>query len=295
MKKCFIVSRRTQANSYAVEEYEAVANQQKKYSWNAEDYAKNSSSQYKWAQELIPKLKLSGSEALLDIGCGDGKITAAVAKCLPQGQVIGIDNSEDMISLARCSFPQEMYPNLSFQRMDARAITFQEKFDCAFSNAALHWIIDQQSVLHGVQRSLKDGGRLLFQMGGKGNAQDILLTLTPLMDSEPWKKFFSNFSFPYGFYGPEDYKTWLLEAKLKPERVELLQKDMKLQGKEGLAGWIRTTWLPYTEKVPATLKDAFVEEMVNTYVAKYPLDTTGVAHIRMVRLEVEASKPATTE
>ncbi|MGW8289311.1 MAG: class I SAM-dependent methyltransferase, partial [Candidatus Bathyarchaeia archaeon] len=165
----------------------------------------------------------------------------------------------------------------------------------AFSNAALHWIIDQESVLHGVQRSLKDGGRLRFQMGGKGNAQDILLTLSPLMDSEPWKKFFSNFSFPYGFYGPEEYKTWLLEAKLKPERVELLQKDMKLQGKEGLAGWIRTTWLPYTEKVPAKLKDAFVEEIVNTYVAKYPLDTTGTAHIRMVRLEVEASKPATTK
>jgi trans-aconitate 2-methyltransferase len=283
------------SQQYAVEEVEAVANQQKKYSWNAEDYAKNSSSQYKWAQELIPKLKLSGSEALLDIGCGDGKITAAVAKCLPQGHVVGIDNSEDMINLARHSFPQERYPNLSFQRMDARAITLQEKFDRAFSNAALHWIIDQQSVLHGVQQSLKDGGRLLFQMGGKGNAQDIISTLSPLLDSEPWRKFFSNFSFPYGFYGPEEYTTWLLEAKLKPERVELLQKDMKLQGKEGLAGWIRTTWLPYTEKAPPELRDKFIETIVNNYIAKYPLDTTGIAHIRMVRLEVEASKSAITE
>ena len=60
-----------------------MAEQPKNYVWNAEDYAKHSSSQYKWAKELIPKLKLMGSEALLDIGCGDGKVTATLAKCLP--------------------------------------------------------------------------------------------------------------------------------------------------------------------------------------------------------------------
>ena len=213
-----------------------MAEQPKNYSWNAEDYAKHSSSQYEWAKELIPKLKLSGNETLLDIGCGDGKVTTALATCLPRGCVVGIDNSEDMINLARHTFPQGAYPNLSFQKMDARALTFQEKFDRVFSNAALHWIIDQQSVLHGVQRSLKNGGRLLFQMGGKGNAQDILSVLNELLRANPWKKFFSDFSFPYGFYAPEEYETWLFEARLKPERAELLPKDMQLLGKEGLAG-----------------------------------------------------------
>jgi trans-aconitate methyltransferase len=211
-----------------------MAEQPKNYSWNAEDYAKHSSSQYEWAKELIPKLKLSGNETLLDIGCGDGKVTTALATCLPRGCVVGIDNSEDMINLARHTFPQGAYPNLSFQKMDARALTFQEKFDRVFSNAALHWIIDQQSVLHGVQRSLKNGGRLLFQMGGKGNAQDILSVLNELLRANPWKKFFSDFSFPYGFYAPEEYETWLFEARLKPERAELLPKDMQLLGKEGL-------------------------------------------------------------
>lgn len=145
-----------------------MAEQPKSYAWNAEDYAKNSSSQYEWAKELISKLKLSGNETLLDIGCGDGKVTAALAKCLPRGCVVGVDNSEGMINLASNTFSQDAYPNLSFQRMDARALTFQEKFDRVFPNAALHWIIDQQSVLHGVQRSFKNGGILLFQMGGKG-------------------------------------------------------------------------------------------------------------------------------
>ena len=262
------------------------------YAWNADDYAKHSSSQYKWATELIPKLKLSGNETLLDIGCGDGKITAVLAKSLPLGCVVGIDSSEDIISLARRTFPHNAYPNLSFQRMDARELTFQAKFDRVFSNAALHWIIDQQSVLHGVQRSLKSGGRILFQMGGQGNAQAILAVLDELLSREPWRKFFEGFCFPYGFYAPEEYRLWLVEAKLEPERVEFLQKDMQLPGKAGLAGWIRTTWLPYTERLSPKLRDAFIEAIVDAYLEKHPLDAAGTAHVAMVRLEVEASKSA---
>jgi trans-aconitate 2-methyltransferase len=267
-----------------------MSEKQKNYLWNAGDYAKHSSSQYEWAKELIPKLKLSGNEALLDIGCGDGKITAALAKNLPRGCVVGVDSSEDMISLAQSNFPQDAYPNLSFQKMDARSLTFQEKFDRVFSNAALHWILNQQSVLHGVQRSLKRGGRLLFQMGGKGNAQDVITSLNPLLSKDPWKKCFSDFSFPYGFYAPDEYTEWLLEAKLEPERVELLQKDMKQPGKAGLAGWIKTTWLPYTERVPAELREKFIAEIVDAYLETHPLDASGNAHVAMVRLEVEASK-----
>ena len=115
-----------------------MGEQQKNYAWNADDYAKHSSSQYEWAKALIPKLKLRGNEAVLDIGCGDGKITAALAKSLPGGCVVGVDNSKGMIALAQHTFSVDDYPNLSFQKMDARALTFQEKFDRVFSNAALH-------------------------------------------------------------------------------------------------------------------------------------------------------------
>jgi trans-aconitate 2-methyltransferase len=126
-------------------------------------------------------------------------------------------------------------------------------------------------------------------MGGKGNAHDILEVLDDMLREAPWRKFFSDFKFPYGFYAPEEYEVWLREAKLKPERVELLPKDMRLQGKEGLAGWIRTTWLPYTERLPAELKDRFIEEIVNAYLEEHHVDGAGAVHVRMVRLEVEAS------
>jgi trans-aconitate 2-methyltransferase len=263
----------------------------KNYVWNAKDYSKNSANQYAWAQELIPKLKLTGNESLLDIGCGDGKITAELAKALPNGKAVGIDSSKEMVNLAQTAFPQTQYPNLSFQLMDARKLTFHDEFNRVFSNAALHWIVDQKTVLYGVQRSLKTGGRLLFQMAGKGNAQNVLGILDELLVVEPWKAFFGGFAFPYGFFDPEEYTAFLHEAGLAPLRVELFPKDMKLSGAEGLAGWIRTTWLPFTERLPEELKSGFIREVVTRYLERFPLDSEGNAHVGMIRLEVEAAKP----
>jgi trans-aconitate methyltransferase len=261
------------------------------YNWNAQDYAKNSQNQFQWAKELIPKLKLQGNESLLDIGCGDGKITAELARCIPRGRAVGVDSSEKMIDLAKTAFPQKDYPNLCFQAMDARKLTFQSEFDLAFSNAALHWIIDQKAVLAGVQRSLKPGGRPLFQMAGKGNTKDILDLINELTTVEPWKGFFGHMTFPYGFYDPEEYNLFLYQAGLVAERVELFPKDMKFNDAEGLAGWIRTTWLPFTSKLPDELKSKFVDEIVNRYLKYHPSDVDGTVHVGMMRIEVEAHKP----
>lgn len=263
----------------------------KNYAWNAKDYAKNSANQYAWAKELIPKLKLQGDEALLDIGCGDGKITAEIAKALPKGRVVGIDSSQEMIHLAQTTFPQADYPNLSFQLMDARKLIFQPVFDKIFSNATLHWIPNQSAVLFGIERCLKPGGSLLFQMAGKGNAQEIISLLDNMLSLVPWKPYFEGFKFPYGFFSQEEYTDFLLEEGLKPLRVELFPKDMKFKGIEGLAGWVRTTWLPFTEKLPEELKGQFINELVSRYVKIHPVDAEGMIHLGMIRLEVEAQKP----
>jgi trans-aconitate 2-methyltransferase len=261
------------------------------YSWNATDYAKNSANQYAWAKELFPKLELIGNEALLDIGCGDGKITAELAKCLPNGRVVGIDSSAQMINLAKAAFSERDYPNLAFELMDARKLTFHAEFDRIFSNAVLHWIVDQKAVLSGVARSLKPKGKLLFQMGGKGNAKDVLGILDDRLLEEAWKGFFGGFVFPYAFCGTEEYNDMLVDAGLVPQHVELLPKIMSLMNAEGLAGWIRTTWLPYTEKVPLERRDGFVKEIVKRYLENHPVDAEGVVRLSMVRLEVEAHKP----
>jgi trans-aconitate 2-methyltransferase len=262
----------------------------RKYKWNASDYDKHSSVQLEWARELIQKLNLQGSESVLDIGCGDGKVTAEIAQCLSDGCIIGVENSEEMIGLASRKFPEIKFPNLQFKKMDAGEITFKNPFDVVFSNAALHWIRDHQPVLNGVAGCLKKLGRLLFQMGGRGNAEGIIAVINRLIETDPWKPYFKHFTFPYGFYDPDIYRDWLAQAGLKEKRIELVPKNMLQKGKEGLAGWIRTTWLPYTEQVPEHLRDILIEDVVNRYLKDYPFEADGWVCVRMVRLEVEAVK-----
>ena len=258
------------------------------HQWNALDYASNSSAQLKWAKELIGKLSLQGDEQLLDIGCGNGKITAELADILQRGNVVGIDASNNMIQLAQQTFPQTQYPNLFFQQMDATAIQLKQKFDLAFSNATLHWIKDHIAVLKGVHNQMKQGGKILFQMGGKGNAQELLSIINEIINTPQWKNYFTNFVSPYSFYGIEDYEVWFPENGFKAKRIELIPKDMQHQGKEGLKGWLRTTWFPYTDRLPEQLKENFLNEIVDKYISLKPIDKEGLTHVNMVRLEVEA-------
>jgi trans-aconitate methyltransferase len=262
--------------------------QDDRYIWNPDDYAKHSSVQQKWAREVISKLQLDGDEAVLDIGCGDGKITAEIASHLSRGNVLGVDSSSEMIEFALNNFPQVRYPNLSFQVVDARRLPFKEQFDLVFSNAALHWIKDHKHLVLGIKSSLKPNGRMLLQMGGKGNAESMIAILETVIAEKEWEEYFSGFEFPYGFYSPVMYNRWLKEASLNPIRLELIPKDMSYSNEDGFAGWIRTSWLPYTNRVPVHLREKFIAQIVERYMKIYPSDSEGYIHVSMIRLEVEA-------
>jgi trans-aconitate 2-methyltransferase len=259
------------------------------HNWDPADYEKSSSAQFKWAMDLISRLDLSGDEKVLDIGCGDGRITAQIAARVPRGKILGIDLSRDMVDYAVCKHPQKYHPNLAFRQKDASQLDFQEEFDLVVSFACLHWLKDHLSVLEGIRRSLRPSGKVLLQCGGKGNAAEILAITNALVREEKWFEYFKGFGFPYYFYRPEEYRIWLELAGLKAKRVELVPKEMTHRGKNGLEGIIRNTWLPYTERLPEDLRPEFISEIADRYMKGHPL-VEGLIHVKMVRLEVEAEK-----
>lgn len=260
------------------------------YNWNAKDYEKNSGAQQKWARELIARLNLTGTENILDLGCGDGKITAEIAQLVSHGSIVGVDNSSQMIALAQAKYSQNGHPNLSFQVMDASHLSFENCFDVVFSNAVLHWVKNHQSVVEGLYKSLRIGGKILLRMGGQGDAKGILSIMDEMRTSNKWTQYFYEFEFPFTFLGVDEYQVFLNETGFSIKRVELIPKDMTHDGKAGLEGWIRTTWLPYTERIPKEHRNEFIEEASSMYLDKVPLAADGKAHVAMVMIEIEAVK-----
>ena len=256
--------------------------------WNPSDYAQHSSVQQVWARELIAKLHLRGDERVLDVGCGDGKVTAEIAAAVPRGQVVGVDNSADMVGYASTTHQKS---NLRFQVADASELPFSGEFDVIFSNACLHWIYDHRPVLAGIRRALAPGGRALLQMGGKGNAAEAMKVVNEMMASSRWSGYFRSFAFRYGFHAPDDYRGWLIEAGLRPLRVELIPKTMHHAGREGLTGWFRSTWHPFINAVPPELQEQFIDQTVTVYLDRHALTSKGEALVAMVRLEVECRSP----
>jgi trans-aconitate methyltransferase len=261
-----------------------------KTKWNAADYAANSVVQQTWARELIAKLNLRGDENILDVGCGDGKVTAEIARHLPNGSARGIDASAEMIAFAKKTFPAKTNSNLKFQVMDARKIKFAKQFDFLFSNAALHWVDDHETFLRGAASVLKPGGRLIVSCGGRRNAHDVFVAMCPVMRDRRWREFFRRMRAPYFFYAPDDYKKWLPKSGFKIRKVKLAPKDATYPGRDGFATWLRTTWIPYVQRVPENVREEFIAAVADRYTAKHPPGTGGKVHVKMVRLEIDAVK-----
>ena len=260
------------------------------YQWNPSDYERNSSAQERAAEAVITRLNLRGDEHILDIGCGDGKVTAKMAALVPQGRVTGVDSSPEMIDFAGKKFPPAECPNLRFERADAQNLKYSDEFDIAVSFACLHWVKDHLAVLRGISRSLKPGGRVFIQCGGRGKDDDIFSLARRIIKSEKWSGYFRDYSNPHGIYGPDEYHDWLSQAGLEEITASVTVRDMLMPGREGLDGFIRTTWLSLTSRIPEEKREKFIAEIADRYLELHQVED-GLAKVGMGVLEVEARRP----
>ncbi len=149
---------------------------------------------------------------------------------------------------------------------------------------------DHEAILRGAAAVLQPGGRLVISCGGKGNAHDVFLALRPEMRRPRWREFFRKLPAPYFFYSPDDYRKWLPKFGFKINALKLAPKEAAYPGADGLATWLRTTWLPYVQRVPDALREEFIAAVTRRYLAKHPPDAEGRVCVRMVRLEIDAVK-----
>lgn len=260
-------------------------------SWNPPDYVQHSSVQAAWGEELIELLALTPSDDVLDIGCGDGRLTAQLAARASEGRVLGVDASEEMVRHARACLPAESYPNLRFELADAAALAYDREFTAVFSSAALHWVSEHEGVVNGIARALRPGGRCVLQMGGRGNVAAVIDVYRQCANADRWRPYFNELPTPWTFLGTEEYQVWLTAAGLEPQVVELIDKDAVHPDVEAFLGWLRTTSHSFSGLVPAAERDAYLCDVRDAYLDQHPPDKAGRVHVAMVRLQVEAHKP----
>lgn len=139
-------------------------------SWKPDLYNDKHAFVYQYGENLIELLSPKAGERILDLGCGSGQLTAKIGEY--GANVLGIDNSPEMIKDAQAKFP-----SVEFYVMDAADFHFSQPFDAIFSNAALHWVIKKEEAIESMYSNLKPGGRIVLEFGGKGNIETIVSQL----------------------------------------------------------------------------------------------------------------------
>jgi len=164
--------------------------------WNAAGYAKVASLQEAMAAEVLALLQLKGSERVLDLGCGNGKITAEIAARVPGGNIIGVDASAEMIAFAAEKFPAAAHRNLRFQVADIRRLRFREEFDLVVSFNALHWIPDQDEALGSIHAAMKADGVAQLRLVPDGERKSLETVIEETRRSSRWSGYFQDFRDP---------------------------------------------------------------------------------------------------
>jgi trans-aconitate 2-methyltransferase len=216
--------------------------------WDPALYQDKHAFVWKYGEDLIGLLAPRPGERILDVGCGTGQLTAQIAAS--GAEVIGIDSSPAMIAEAR-----KNHPGLNFEAMDAGRITYDGWFHAVFSNAALHWVRDAGAAAAGMAHALKPGGRLVVELGGRGNVERMRDAIARALAAFDLKVPDT----PWFFPGIGEYASMLERHGLEVTYATLFDRPTAVEG--GLGDWIAMFGGNYLAGVSAERREAFVSQV----------------------------------
>jgi trans-aconitate 2-methyltransferase len=246
--------------------------------WDAGTYRDISAMQKAFADEALGGLALRGDERVLDVGCGDGRITAEIARRLERGEVVGLDASENMVSMAARSFP-----GIRFVHADARDIPFVAEFDQVVSFNALHWVREQDAALRAIHRALRPGGRAHLQMVGHGPAHSMVHAFVEASRSAAWSGCFEGVEESYFHASPGAYRRLAEEVGLAVEEVSMPVYRWDFGSDEALARFADVTFVEWTRHVPQPSRLDFIHDALARYREQYPPADANVYTINQLK------------
>ena len=245
--------------------------------WDAARYARNARFVADLASPVVDLLAPRRGERILDLGCGDGVLTRALAQA--GCRVIGVDASADLVAAARSR-------GVDARLMDGHALTFDAEFDAVFSNAALHWMLRPDAVIEGVRRALVPGGRFVAEMGGAGNVAAIVAALERALAR---RGIDPNACNPWYFPHPDDYRARLTGHGFAVESIALIERPTRLPGH--ITGWLETFAGSFMGALAPPARAEFLNEVADE-LAPSLRGADGTWTADYVRLRLRATKPA---
>jgi SAM-dependent methyltransferase len=244
--------------------------------WDPDRYVRNAGFVADLGGPALELLAPCAGERILDLGCGDGRLTRRLADL--GVAVVGIDGSAEQVAAARSG-------GLDARVMDGEALRFSDEFDAVFSNAALHWMRRPAAVIDGVWRALRRGGRFVGEMGGHGNVARITAALVSALDRRGLD---GAAAVPWYFPTPEAYGALLRAQGFRVASIALTPRPTPLPGE--IAGWLETFAESFTRQLAPKDRADFVAEVAE---GLRPIlsDGSGTWTADYVRLRFAAWKP----
>ncbi|MFO1205035.1 MAG: methyltransferase domain-containing protein [Burkholderiales bacterium] len=233
--------------------------------WNASGYEIVAKLQEAMATEDLARVTLRAHDRVLDIGCGNGKITAAIAERIPEGSVLGVDPSRNMIDFAREHYGPSIHPNLRFELGDARSLPYRHEFDRVVSFNALHWVRDQVAVLRSIRSALKPEGQALLRFVPDGSRKCLEDVIEDVCASPQWATYFSTHERPYIHPAPDAYRALAEQNGFKVERIDVEDKAWDFGSRQSFFDFCHVTFAEWTRLLPEAEWGAFITDVLDRY------------------------------
>ncbi|MBN2369181.1 MAG: methyltransferase domain-containing protein [Vicinamibacteria bacterium] len=255
--------------------------------FDGERYKRASRHQKEWGRRLVDGLALAPDASVLDLGCGDGVLTAAIARNVPRGRVLGVDSSPSMIETARALASD----NVIFRLLDANDIDHDAEFDLVFSNATLHWIHDHERLLGRVRAALRPGGRIRFNFAGDGNCSNFIAVVRDRMIRSEYAACFAGFHWPWFMPAGREYEPLLHNAGFSDIVVKEENADRFFGSAQEMTAWIdQPSIVPFLRRLPADVAARLRDDVVRTMLSRTSRPD-GRCFETFRRIDVSAARP----
>ncbi len=252
--------------------------------WNPEQYLKFSQPRLQPAVDLLARIETDSPRFVCDLGCGAGNVTRLLAERWPASSILGIDDSPEMLAKAAKEFPDIEWLNRSIDTWQPR-----RPFDVIYSNAALHWLPDHQTLFASLFEHVAPNGTLAVQMPRNFLAPSHT-SIAETVREGPWRAKLDHLLKPSPVAEPAFYYR-LLAAQSRTLDIWETEYLHVLEGHDAVKEWVKGTWLKqFLDVLDPNDRSAFEADYAERLRKAYPPLRDGKTLFPFRRLFIVAVK-----